>query len=262
MTSFREFPARAYLDKYYSYVGEENASMLRAIVDFARRLKPRFNHVVEVGGGPSLVSLLALTAALGAPKRVAFLDIAPANLEEVSLWLTEDPSSFDYSRILRWLEIEYGADRHQVESSLRSARWELLEVDLEKPLPRYLRARYDVVSSHFFAESATDDRCEFERLLADLVAMGRPEASVFLSLMRRSIGYSVAGKDFPAFPVDEVTLTQHLENAGIHFEDFDIRSVLAEDPPTRPGYDGMVFAAGRLLSISEPHGATGLSRPA
>lgn len=251
MASFHDFPARAYLEKYYSYVGAENASMLRALVDFARHLEPRLNQVVEVGCGPSIVPLLALTVALGAPRHIVFLDIAPANLSEVSLWLAEDARRFDYGAIIKWLEIEYGVDPNRVESDLRSAQWELRETDLGEPLPQCLRARFDVVSSHFFAESATADRNEFERLLHDLTAMGRPGASVFLSLMRRSVGYSVAGQDYPALPVDEQTLTMHLTDAGAHFETLDIRSVPAEQPPTRPGYEGMVFAAGRLSPVPE-----------
>ena len=33
---FFEFPARAYLEKYYSHVGDENAAFMRSITDYLR----------------------------------------------------------------------------------------------------------------------------------------------------------------------------------------------------------------------------------
>jgi len=48
--------------------------------------------------------------------------------------------------------------------------------------------------------------------------------------------------------VDEDSLPGLLEAAGLRLEDMEIRLGPLEDPPARAGYDGMVFACGRLAA--------------
>ena len=104
----------------------------------------------------------------------------------------------------------------------------------------------DVVSSHFFAESATDVPSKMVDYLRRTAALCRPGGLLVLSFMRRSAGYSVAGHDFPATSIDEHDLGGYLAQAGVELDDFAWSTVGVEDPPTRPGYDGMLFCRGRI----------------
>ena len=89
---FLDFPARAYLEKFYGAVGEENAAMLRAILAGLSPPPAVSPRVIEVGGGPSLFSLMAMAAVERRRlRRVTFTDIAAANLAEVRWWLDDDP---------------------------------------------------------------------------------------------------------------------------------------------------------------------------
>jgi hypothetical protein len=244
---FESFPARDYLDKYYSYVGEENQAMMRALGDFVRRFEPRLERVVEVAGGPSVVPILSLCAATDrSPASVTFTDVSAKNMEEAELWLHDRPGAFGYSDILKWLAREHAVDAERIRQLARATSWNLSVVDLGGPLPASMLHAFDTVSSHFFAESATSDPDTLVSLLNGIARLGAPDARVFLSFMRRSTGYTVAGIDFPAIPVDEETLPDILDAAGLRLNDVKYVVTEAENPPTREGYEGMVFVAGVL----------------
>jgi len=244
---FENFPARSYLETYYSYVGGENETMMRALAHFARRFEPRFEQVVEVGGGPSVVPILALCATIArSPRSITFTDISLANLAEVERWLYSSPTGFSYACVLKWLSREHGIEATQIEQLARAGEWTLSSIDLEEPLPTRMAHAFDTVSSHFFAESATSDQKTLISLLRRIAGLGAPDARVFLSFMRRSIGYSVDGIDFPAIPVDEDTLPGLLRAADLHLIEIEYLVADVETPPTRPGYEGMVFVGGVL----------------
>jgi NNMT/PNMT/TEMT family len=244
---FESFPARAYLEYYYSYVGSENEAMMRTLANFAAQFEPCFEHVVEVAGGPSVVPILSLCAATGrSPSSVTFTDISSKNMEEAQLWLHDRPGAFEYTKVLRWLSNEHALEPGRIEQLARASEWTLPVIDLRKPLPANMVNAFDTVSSHFFAESATNDRDTLVTLLSGIARLGKPEARVFLSFMRRSVGYTVAGMDFPAVPVDEDTLPGILEVADFHLGEMECYAIDTEDPPTRDGYEGMVFVGGIL----------------
>ncbi|MGH2714249.1 MAG: hypothetical protein ACRDM7_10270 [Thermoleophilaceae bacterium] len=244
---FFEFPARAYLEKYYSHVGDENSAFLRAIASFLLAERVPTDRVIEVGGGPSLFSLMAVAAVRQSPFRhVTFTDIGWKNLAEVECWLSDDPRQFDYEALLRWLELEVGAPPETVARALRKSRWEILNVDWHNGIPADWQGHYDVVSSHFFAESATDDEGEFIDLLWKVGRLARPGASVLLSFMCRSGGYRIGHQSFPAFSIDEDNICDYLARAGIELAEPVVSTAPTEDPASDPGYDGMVFVCGRL----------------
>jgi NNMT/PNMT/TEMT family len=246
--AFLEFPARAYLEEYYGAVGEENAAMLRAILAGLPRPEAVGPCVIEVGGGPSLFSLMAIAARRRRPfERVTFTDIAAANLTEVRWWLDDDPRQFDYLELLSWLEAEVGADPLAVTESLRASPWELVPIDWLASDAPYWHGAFDVVSSHFLAESATEDRAELLDLLGKVGRLGRHGAAVLLSFVCRSHCYRVNGQEFPVFALDEDSVLELLADAGVSLANPQVRAAPTEDPNSQRGYEGMVFVAGRLI---------------
>jgi NNMT/PNMT/TEMT family len=244
---FFEFPARAYLEKYYSEVGDENRAFLQSITDYLSERNVTTDRVIEVAGGPSLFSMFAIAAVRGRPfRQVTFTDIGWRNLGEVDSWLDDDPRQFDYEPLIDWLHAEVGTDPSAIVESMRRSPWELSHFDWMSEVPQQWLYAFDVVSSHFFAESATDDEEELVSLLKKVGRLGRPGATMLLSFMCRSSGYQIAHQEFPAFDVNEDNIWRYLQNAGIELEDGLTRTVPTEDPDSYPGYDGMLFIAGRL----------------
>jgi len=82
-TRFVDYPARYYLDKYYSHVGRENAAFLRTVGEAARS-RQALGTVVELGGGPSLCGMFAMVASTRVgPERVVWLDAGLSNIDAV-----------------------------------------------------------------------------------------------------------------------------------------------------------------------------------
>lgn len=252
-TAFENFPARAYLEKYYSGVGPENTALLGTLIDYLAATEAPTGRVIEVAGGPSLFSMLALAAVRGEPfERVLFTDLGRENLREVERWLDEDPDRFDYAHVLAWLEERVGASRDSICLTLRSSRWQLASFDWRHDPPREWCGGFDVVSSHFFAESATSNEEEFIAMMRRIPRLGRPGALMFMSFMSGSHGYRIDGAAYPGFEVDETSLLAYFRDAGVSLSDLFLRTVAAEDPASDPGYEGLLFVAGRLFPTAEP----------
>lgn len=244
---FYEFPARSYLEKYYSAVGPENAAFVRSIADYLWTRTAATDTVIEVAGGPCLYSLMSLMATRGRPfEHLTFTDIGWKNLREVDCWLRDHRSQFDYTPLLRWLRDEMGVGPDFVAGSLRASTWELASFDWREPVPRGWRRSYDVVSCHFFAESATNDEAELVAFLEKLGDLGRPGATLLMSFICRSVGYTIQQRDFPAFAVDQSSIFGYLERAGLELDDVEVRFVASEDLASNPGYEGLLFVAGGL----------------
>jgi hypothetical protein len=244
---FYEFPARGYLEKYYATMGPENVAFVRSITDYLTTRTAATDTVIEVAGGPCMYSLLALMAARGRPfEHLTFTDIGWKNLREIESWLEDHPSQFDYDALLEWLADEAGADTDALAHRLRASPWELASFDWRRPVPPAWRHAYDVVSCHFFAESATNDEAELVTFLAKLGELARPGATLLTSFICRSAGYTIQHREFPAFGVDRESIFGYLEQAGLQLEDVEVRSVGSQDPASDPGYDGLLFVAGRM----------------
>jgi hypothetical protein len=74
-----------------------------------------------------------------------------------------------------------------------------------------------------------------------------PGALIALSYIRRSRPYRLDDETLhPALSLDEEDLPNLLARAGLEFAELRFERGPIDDPPARPGYDGMVFATGRL----------------
>jgi len=248
---FFDYPARFYLGKYYSKVGVENDAFMRSVADATRRLGS-LGTVVELGGGPSLCAMFAMTAATeSGPERVVWLDAGAPNLREVQSWLSGQPDAFDYSAILDWLEAELGASAQNVIERLRGARWDLRMIDLWAGLPADLDGVGDVVGSYFVAECATDCEAEFIELTKRVRQTSRDGAQVVLAYIRASSPYRLHDDTlYPALAVDECNLPSLLDLAGVSLANRAIRRGPIDEPPPRPGYSGMVFVQGQLTKCA------------
>jgi NNMT/PNMT/TEMT family len=246
---FYEFPARAYLEKYYKAVGTENAAFMRFITEYLGRRTVATDTVIEVAGGPSLYALMSIIATRRQPFRhLTFTDIGWKNLHEVESWLHDYADQFDYAPLLEWLQAEVGTSPSSIVRSLRTSAWELVEFDWRNPVLDAWRSSYDVVSCHFFAESATSDEDELVAFLRKLRRLGRPGATLLASFMCRSGGYTIGRREFPAISIDEHSIMGYLEAAGIVLGDSELSVVPCEDASTDPGYESLLFLGGRMLA--------------
>lgn len=239
------FPARVYLDQHYGRMSSETAAMMSAVLAYVRGRELAPSRVVEVAGGPTVFSLLALTAALEAPlSHVVFTDIAWSNLQEVDDWLHDRPQAFDYAHLYEWLATTAGADPERAVHRLRAARWELVRKDWhEAPAQAWIGA-FDAVSSHFFVESATGDRAEALGFVRNYAPLARPDALVLLSFLQRASSWDCDGFPVTSLPVDESTIESFLCSGGLKLRAARITTAPSQQPAAVSGYDGVVTVSG------------------
>jgi hypothetical protein len=246
-SSFSHFPARFYLDKYYAHVGVENEAFMQAVAKSVQTVD-KLGTVIELGGGPSLCGMFAMAAATRAgPERVIWVDVAPSSLAEVESWLEGASHAFEYTKVLRWIGQQLRVDPATIIQRLRSANWETRMIDLWEDLPADLRGLGDIIGSYFVAEAAASDELGFIELTSRISEVASSEARIALAYIRRSQPYRLDDDViYPAFAVDEANLPHLLERAGLSFADVNIDRGPLEEPPARPGYEGMVFVVGQL----------------
>ena len=100
--------------------------------------------------------------------------------------------------------------------------------------------RFDVGTMFFVAESMTSEYGIFEAAAGRFVRALRPGAPFAAGFMTGSIGYEVAGQQFPAVPVEEPEIADALDAVACNVE----LHLITSAEPVRPGV-GMLLATGR-----------------
>jgi hypothetical protein len=236
-------------------MSSETATMMSSIIEYVRGRPTPPTRLIEVAGGPTVFSLLALTAGLGAaPQRIVFTDIAETNLKEVDDWLHDRPGSFDYAHLYEWLETLTGVDPEPVAAELRSAEWELVQVDWHDPPPPDWIGAFDAVSSHFFVESATPDKAEALLFLRNFAGLGRSEALVLLSFLQRADSWDCDGVPVASLQVDDGMIEAFLASGGFALREAVTRTALGRQSAAVTGYEGVLTVSG--LQSSGRHDGT------
>lgn len=107
---------------------------------------------------------------------------------------------------------------------------------------------YDVGTMFFVAESVTEEREEFEAVIAGFLRSLRPGSPYAIACMENSNGYDVAGTWYPALPVTPTDLFTTIMACQdvIGGELVHVRriGVPEQDGPLREGHHGMILATG------------------
>lgn len=248
MDDWLQFPARAYLDQHYGYMSPETATMMASIIECVRDrdVRPPV-RLIEVAGGPTVFSLLALTAALdAAPQRIVFTDIAETNLKEVRDWLHDRPGAFDYSHLYAWLDEQAGADPERAVAALRGAEWEFVQRDWVDPPPAEWIGAFDAISSHFFIESATPDEATALTFARNYASVGQADALVLLSFLQHADSWDCDGVAVQCVQMHEGMIEQFLATAGLPLAGAMLRTAAGRRPADVTGYAGVVTVSGVL----------------
>jgi hypothetical protein len=208
-----------YLADYYRVVEPDERETIAYFVEVMKEA-PAGEPILVFGTGPTLHHVF-----LAAPhaSEIHLADYLQENLGELERWRAGDPSAHDWREFVRYtLECEGLAaptdeDVARREELTRGRITRLLQVDARRPVPL---DRYATVISAYCADSATDDRSTWERLMANITDLVEPDGLFVTAALRRCRSYVVGDKRFPSANVDE----------------HDLRRVLA------PGFDAQVHA--------------------
>lgn len=230
---WEEFNPRAYLQEYYSDLGEENAALLRFYVDAAQAI-PHDSSLLDFGGGPTIYPLISVANKV---KEIHVCDYLVANLSEILKWLRRKKVAFDWRPFVSAaLALEKGhpctaSEIAEREEQIRKRITRLSRCDARLDPPLYGPVqKYDVVVSNFCAESATDDRQQWRTFMCNIASLIRPGGKFIVAALQGAHSYPVGRKVFPAVNIDEGDLAWGLIAAGCKPESIDICSIPADRP--------------------------------
>lgn len=237
-----QFDSEAYLASNYMSPREEDFWLAGALGLFYRAL-PADLAVVDVGTGPSLITLLA---ALGRARGVTAWEYSASNIAwlrstiNTSLFLPEPWSAF-------WKQMATTApdpyDLIDPTHGLRS------RVDLvQRSIFDLPRRSWDVATMFFVAESVTADYTEFRIACSSFAQAVKPGGSLAAAFMANSAGYFAGSTRFPAVSVG---IGDIAEAFGEHVQSINIQRVPSTGPPLRSGYEGMIFMSAVVRQDTE-----------
>lgn len=248
-SDFHSFSPKEYLTEYYHVIGSENAMILRFHVEAYRSmfLEMTRAHILELGGGPTVYQCIA---AAKYPVTIDFAEFLDGNRKEVNDWVQKHADSFNWDPFIFYvLQAEEGlmttAAVQQRATSVRQSICRIVPCDLLHDTQRTVINAYDIVSSHFVAESITGSRRIWKQIIHRIVSHVLPNKYLILGSIIGASQYRVGTSYFSATPITVKDIIELLlrESFIIRLSRYEI----AENPSQ--GYAGLSMILAQKISI-------------
>ena len=249
--AFDNFSPRAYLEKYYASVDQENAALLRFLAEVEHSGVCNGADVLDFGSGPALYGVVSFARSC---KTIAFADPVESNRREISHWIEERPTAFNWQvfieEAVRLEERLRGSEPTEKEleqlaldrsQKVRRMTQELLACDARSVPPlKETAALFDLVLSSFCLEHVASSAEEFANLLGNVVSLVRPGGCMVLISLVNGRGIEVAGDFFPVVDLKADEVSEAIERAGLE------RVKAQEFRASGYEYKGFIMLLGRL----------------
>jgi hypothetical protein len=241
---WNKFSSHDYWRHNYSDFHPEDQEIIHRVSDFlicAFAERPPVERAIDVGSGTNLYPALLM---LPWTERILLADYSESNVSWLQDQLADDTDPWAWRPF--WWEIQEAKGYSYVDKP----RVRLREACVSEPgyagierlsvfeLPK---ARWDLGTMFFVAESITKNPEEFRAAVGHFVGALKPDAPFAAAFMAGSGGYEVAGTDFPAVPITRDDVERHLTELGVREPSVEL---LETKPEVRDGYTGMIVATG------------------
>jgi hypothetical protein len=188
---------------------------------------------LDVGTGPNLYPLMLAAAA---SRRLESVEPSAANRAYLQRLCEQGPDAcwLEFWRLCRELNPALPDDLAQVLARVGVRRGDAFSLS---------RARYDLVSMFFVAESVTGVREEFEEICRRFASAAAPGGHLVAAFMAGMPSYQLGGEVLPSYPIDEEALTVALRGLA---EGLDLRR-LPPDPTLPYEHDGVLLLTARAV---------------
>lgn len=238
------FSPQEYLQQNYRELQAEDEEIIRRVSQFfiaAFKDRPRAERGIDVGSGPNLYPALLM---LPWTEQILLTDFAPNNVHSLRAQLTDDGAAWTWQPF--WDELREAERYNEIDNPRKHLQvacqdepgFAGVEEGSVFSLPK---ARWDLGTMFFVAESITEDPREFRAALACFVGALKPGAPFATAFMAGSRGYLVADTNFPALPITPDDVRQHFTELGVG--DLSVEHLLTEHR-VRDGYEAMIVATG------------------
>lgn len=256
---WNKFSPHDYWQRNYHKLQAEDQEIIRLLREFfisAFTGGRRARRGIDVGSGTNLYPALLM---LPWTEQILLTDFSAGNVDWLRRQLDEDEDDAPWTWQPFWQELR----KKKGYSTIREPRKRLREACVSQPgyagieqcsvfdLPK---ARWELGTMFFVAESITEDPEEFRAALACFAGALKPGAPFATAFMAGSDGYPVAGTQFPALPITPRDVRQRFTELGA--SKLNVK-LLRTKPLVRDGYEGMIVAtgfAGKPVTGPESHG--------
>jgi SAM-dependent methyltransferase len=238
-----EWQPAEYLREYYRDVEPDERYLLEFLVEAMREIPP-VPIALDFGCGPTVHRLFPLVPRV---REFHLAEYLPLNRAAVAGWVAARPEAHDWSPFAReTLRIEGDlappeARVYDRQQATRERISEIVPADAGEidPLGRERRASYPLVTTHYCADSATDDLETWRRYMQNIAGLVRPGGHFVVSALGGSRGYRVGSHWFPGASITAQDVSDFLDAAG--FTGIDLRERAVPDR-TEQGYGSVIFA--------------------
>jgi hypothetical protein len=233
---FGNFSPSVYLAEYYSEIQKEDQHHLRCLVKAYADVTGDLT-LLEFGGGPTLYQLMSAAAKV---KEIHFSDYLESNLMEVRKWVNRDSDAFNWNDVTATALLAEGITPtpdaiNTREEILREKMTTFLSCDAfhKYPLGGDAVVQYDIVNTHFVAESITDNRDEWKQIFANISSCVKPGGKLVMAAMKRCTAWKNGPQKFPATYIIESDIVELLAENGFRENETLMETVPADQDDYR-----------------------------
>ena len=249
--SWNTFSSHDYWHRNYSRLQAEDREIIRRVSHFfasACTGSPPVQRAIDVGAGTNLYPALLM---LPWTKQILLADFSKSNVLWLHDQLADSSSPWRWDHF--WHEMQRGkgyADIDRPHERLRNAcASEQGHAGIEQVSVFDLaKARWNLGTMFFVAESITEDPAEFRAAVASFVGALTPGAPFAAAFMAGSAGYPVDDTHFPALPIEPDDVRRHLTELNVREPSVDL---LETSHRVRDGYEAMIVATGFASDASD-----------
>lgn len=248
--AFARFQPEDYLQEYYYEMGHENRELMKFFAAVYGNMPEDF-VMAEIGGGPTIYQLIS---AAPKAKQIFFYDFLDTNLGQIRKWIDKKDDSFDWSQFFQYaLEEESAAvlpkDINNREALLRKKLIISGHCDIYSLPVIEAERKFDLVSTNFVVDSATDDIQSWKHTLSNITSLIKNDGYLVMTSLLGADHWISGAADFPAVPLTKRIIVNFLEKQKFQIlHDVEIVSDEQLDTNTTDhGYSGMYFVLAQLL---------------
>jgi hypothetical protein len=241
-----DFNAETYRERYFHTIGNEDWWIAQEALHFLNEIAPdtpRLEHAADIGSGPGILLPLICVPFVG---QIELIEPGLKNVSYLqSILSNPDKLHNDWKDTL---------ERLVSEPSALSVHHQAAELLREKAIVRQASITdlnsdtYDLVTSTFCAESATESKEECAMMIQKILASLKKGSPYIAAYIEHSKGYpdqsfdtltgEVDTRKFPAADIDEAWLKKQYTATGIQIKRCPF------PPAMRAGYTGVLLATG------------------
>ncbi|HEX4788817.1 MAG TPA: SCO2525 family SAM-dependent methyltransferase [Actinospica sp.] len=235
------FDSQDYFAHNYASMRTDDATMLAMVREwFATALSDGGPPLegIDVGSGANLYPALALLPYCDA---ITLYEYSKENVEWLQTAVHDLPSEWEPF----WRHMTPGAGAPAEDFAAVRRRVRKVCAVTQGSIFELERARWQLGTMFFVAESLTEDRVQFDEALGCFLGALRPGAPFAAAFMENSKGYDVGEIHYPACSLTEEQLTKSIDSLDLVGK-LEVHHVDIDPAPLRPGYTGYLVAIGNV----------------